>query len=157
MLKSEIKLAELLNPPTFLDVLRQLTAREMGTPIDDLVLAAAWGGDATVKGAARDDLQARVGGLLLQGATFGGKYLRETPANGKELVSAPPVTIAWIPKSDQGGRGKKGAKDYRAPLYYTERREKLLAELPVPVREPSEDVPKYTVVGVAFFLADRGF
>ena len=146
-----------MNPPTFLDVLRQLTARETGTPIDDLVLGAAWGDDAVVKGASRDDLQARIGGLLLQGATFGGKYLRETPANGKELVSAPTVAIAWIPKGSKAGRSKKGAKDYRAPLYYTERREKILAELPVPVKEAEEDVPRYTVAGVAFFLADRGF
>ena len=146
-----------MNPPTFLDVLRQLTARETGIPIDDLELGAAWGEGATVEGASRDDLQARVGGLLLQGATFGGKYLRETPANGNELVSAPSVTIAWIPKGSSGGRKKKGSKDYRAPLYYTERREKILAELPVPVREAEEDVPRYTVAGVAFFLADRGF
>ena len=145
--------------------------------MDLLTLVAKWGKNVQIDGA-EADCSARLKGLLLQGGVFaegrrGGQAceLVDCPADGIELVRAPQVTIAWVfdddndNDDDDGNQGEhsqhqrreKGSSlAYRAPLYLTNARTRLLTEIPTSVRYVT-DIAKYTVAGVAFFLSGRSY
>ena len=81
LLDDELDLSELFSPGTFLNALRQQTARTLRCSMDALKLVSSWSSKG-LKGAA---LSIRVGQLLIQGAAFDGKVLREAEANATEL------------------------------------------------------------------------
>ena len=81
LLDDDLDLSELFQPGTFLNALRQQTARTLRCSMDALKLVSSW----SPKGLKDAVLSLRVEGVLIQGAAFDGKMLREAEANATEL------------------------------------------------------------------------
>lgn len=108
---SAFALGDFFHPETFLNVLRQQTARQRTCTIrffimvadfsptvrcamDTLKLVASWRG--SIDGG---QLSVTVTGMLLQGADLGSGVLTDPPANAPELVRIPDFKIAWVPST----------------------------------------------------------
>ena len=85
--------------------------------MDQLVLSSSWDARSGVPNAS---LPIMVEGLLLQGAVFNGECLSEPAANAKEVVTAPPVTVAFVDRRDKEG----GRTSIAVPVYMTLTRER---------------------------------
>lgn len=93
LLSEELDLSELFHPDTFLNALRQQTARDVGCSMDNLRFATSWRG--AVHGAKH---AVRLGGLQLEGGVFDGVRLTESARDSPSVCSVPVVSVAWIPK-----------------------------------------------------------
>jgi dynein heavy chain 2 len=137
-----LDLSHLLNPVTFLNALRQTSARQLGTSVDNLKLVSCWEG-----GRLRSPVAAPIAGMLIQGATFDGVRLSATSGDAPTDATIPPATFAWIPKTEAHPYSNFAT----VPLYVTSDRSKLLAEVQMPVVSAEEQV-QWTLAGVALFL-----
>lgn len=137
-----LDLCQLLHPVTFLNALRQTTARQLGTSVDNLKLVSCW-----EAGRLRSPVAAPIAGMLIQGATFDGARLSTTSSDAATDAPVPPATFAWIPKTDPHPYPNHAT----VPLYVTADRSKLLAEVQMPVVSVEEQV-QWTLSGVALFL-----
>eukprot|EP00455_Lapot_gusevi_P046342 TRINITY_DN6084_c0_g1_i4.p1 TRINITY_DN6084_c0_g1~~TRINITY_DN6084_c0_g1_i4.p1 ORF type:complete len:746 (-),score=233.94 TRINITY_DN6084_c0_g1_i4:98-2335(-) len=147
LLSQPIRLAELLNPSTFLNALLQQTARSANVAIDSLKLVSAF--DRALLAANNAKVIVQLDGLLLQGAAFPGGRLSPLPPNSPSLSFLPPVYLAWISKSDPECYPE--ASSVMVPMYYCINREKLVCELRLPCQG---DKFTWILSGVAVFLAD---
>lgn len=145
LLDGPLNLSELYAPGTFLNALRQQTARLAGEPIDRLKLSTSF--DAGLLREA--PLAVSLKGLLLQGSSFDRERLGACNPDASELVPLPSVTVAWVPA--------KAAEPYPAhasikvPLYFSPQREKLLTQICMPCGNGEQDV--WVLAGVAAFLS----
>uniref|UniRef100_A0A8C9S5I7 Cytoplasmic dynein 2 heavy chain 1 n=1 Tax=Scleropages formosus TaxID=113540 RepID=A0A8C9S5I7_SCLFO len=89
-----LDLSELFHPDTFLNALRQETARSMGCSMDSLKFVASW--KTRIPEA---KLQVKVGGLQLEGCSFDGSCLSENQHDSPSVSAVPPCHMAWIPQS----------------------------------------------------------
>ena len=135
-----LDLAQLFHPDTFLNALRQQTARELATGMDQLKLVASW----------KDDLKGgvKMTGLMVEGATFDGSSLRETAFNSPPEASVPPVCVAWLPKDSQDAYSAD--ESVWVPVYFSSERERVVVSLRVPCAKT--DANKWLIAAVAFFL-----
>jgi hypothetical protein len=97
-----LRLQELFRPRTFLNALRQQTARRAAAAggagavsMDSLKLVSAW--DPGLLAAA--PVVVSLAGLLLQGAGFdaGRGCLAEAAADAQEVLAVPHLALAWVP------------------------------------------------------------
>ncbi|XP_071551731.1 cytoplasmic dynein 2 heavy chain 1-like [Panulirus ornatus] len=95
LLREALDLSDLLHPATFLNALRQQTAREYGTSMDNLVFVTSWsrGGIPDAK------VSMKWSGLQLEGATFDGSRLMHNSHDSPSITVAPMCTVAWMPKN----------------------------------------------------------
>ena len=89
-----VNLSDLLRPDTFLNALRQQTARESKVPMDTLVLNTSWSGE--VKHG--KNVSIKITGLQLEGCSFDGGRLSESAPDAPSVLAFPPCSIAWIPR-----------------------------------------------------------
>lgn len=89
-----INLSDLFRPDTFLNALRQQTARETKQPMDTLVLNTSWSGE--VKHG--KNVSVKIGGLQLEGCSFDGGHLNESAPDSPSVTAFPPCYIAWVSK-----------------------------------------------------------
>jgi dynein heavy chain 2 len=89
-----INLSELFRPDTFLNALRQQTARETKQPMDTLSLSTSWSGE--VKHG--KNVSIKISGLQLEGCSFDGGRLSESAPDSPSVTAFPPCYIAWIPR-----------------------------------------------------------
>jgi dynein heavy chain 2 len=89
-----IPLSDLFRPDTFLNALRQQTARETKQPMDTLVLNTSWSGE--VKHG--KNVSIKISGLQLEGCSFDGGRLGESAPDSPSITAFPPCSIAWIPR-----------------------------------------------------------
>ncbi|CAM9502447.1 unnamed protein product, partial [Phaeothamnion confervicola] len=157
LLDSPVCLSDLFHPNTFLNAVRQQTARASGCAMDMLRLTSTWEVGRRPKGAA---LSVAVEGLQLQGAAFLGGALQEPSPGDPELVNVPALTLAYVPTDAGRTAGAKGSRGPHAdsddgavkvPLYTSTDRETLLAEVSMPAPD-GED--KWILAGVALFLKE---
>jgi dynein heavy chain 2 len=87
-----INLSDLFRPDTFLNALRQQTAREIKQPMDKLVLNTSWSGE--VKHG--KNVSIKISGLQLEGCSFDGGFLSESALDSTSVTGFPPCYIAWI-------------------------------------------------------------
>ena len=87
-----INLSDLFHPDTFLNALRQHTARETKQPMDTLILNASWSGD--VKHG--KNVSIKISGLQLEGCSFDGGRLCESTPDSPSVIAFPSCSIAWI-------------------------------------------------------------
>uniref|UniRef100_A0A8C9SU16 Dynein cytoplasmic 2 heavy chain 1 n=1 Tax=Scleropages formosus TaxID=113540 RepID=A0A8C9SU16_SCLFO len=80
-----LDLSELFHPDTFLNALRQETARSMGCSMDSLKFVASW--KTRIPEA---KLQVKVGGLQLEGCSFDGSCLSENQHDSPSVSAVPP-------------------------------------------------------------------
>jgi hypothetical protein len=89
-----INLSDLFRPDTFLNALRQQTARATKQPMDTLVLNTSWSGE--VKHG--KNVSIKITGLQLEGCSFDGGRLSESAPDSPSVIAFPSCYIAWIPQ-----------------------------------------------------------
>ncbi|RXG65468.1 Cytoplasmic dynein 2 heavy chain 1 [Armadillidium vulgare] len=97
LLRDPLDLSDLLHPATFINALRQQTAREHNIPMDDLEFVTSWarGGMPEAK------VPVKWAGLQIEGATFDGTRLLPNNHNSPSISVTPICTIAWMPKESE--------------------------------------------------------
>ena len=167
---SGLILGDLFNPSTFINALRQQTARLLKLPIDQLKLACYWGASETSKESGSrgkttmmpkqlqyidSPLTCILSNLLLQGASFM-NYLQESSSSANELCFAPNVTIGFVDKNDHKNIYTE-ENSVSVPVYLTPTREEFLMELQVPISPNSGagGANKWVLSGVALFLTEE--
>jgi dynein heavy chain 2 len=141
---------DLFNPATYINALRQQTARKLSTAIDRVRLICGWDRD-TKQVKSTCVIPCTLSGLYLQGATFHGGILRESASDANEISSAPNVTIGFIEDKLRREDGNSRDETIGIPLYLTPTREELLAELMMPIEG---DFDKWVLAGVALFMTE---
>jgi hypothetical protein len=155
LLAAPVQLNDLFRPATFLNALRQQTARMHAAAaggaagssqlaMDSLRLVCAW--DAA--SLAGTPLQASVSGLLLQGATFSAGTMQEAGAEAPEVQSMPEVAVAWVPPEFPDPI--PAATSLTLPVYQSLDRKGYVMELALPCRG---DKAKWVLAGVSLFLS----
>uniref|UniRef100_A0A8D3C9S8 Cytoplasmic dynein 2 heavy chain 1 n=1 Tax=Scophthalmus maximus TaxID=52904 RepID=A0A8D3C9S8_SCOMX len=91
LLSDTLDLSELFHPDTFLNALRQETARSMGCSMDSLVFVSTWRSPI-----AQAKLQVKVGGLQLEGCSFDGVHLCENQHDSPSVSAVPTCYMAWV-------------------------------------------------------------
>ncbi|KAF6780512.1 hypothetical protein AHF37_00022 [Paragonimus kellicotti] len=91
-----LDLADLFRPSTFLNAIRQQTARQLGVSIDSLKLTSYWphqSSQAPVYGSRY--LPVRIAKLKLEGANFESGRLAPSQPESPSLIHLPDVTLVW--------------------------------------------------------------
>ncbi|KAK3929891.1 Cytoplasmic dynein 2 heavy chain 1 [Frankliniella fusca] len=136
-----LDLSDLLHPDTFLSALKQQTARELKTPLDQLALDCNW---TEPIGRGRN---VRVSGVQLEGAIWNGRELSSCNESSPPSMTIPTLYIAWVPQKVQSEMDE----DFKMklPLYRSGDRHTLIASLRVPC---NHDQQTWIQAGAAFFL-----
>ncbi len=142
-----LELASVFHPGTFLNALRQQSARALGTSMDTLKAVTSWDA-ARLRSAAGAAPVALLGGLTVQGATFDGSRMSPVTAEAPAFRSVPPMCLAWVPKDSPMAYSSY----MEAPLYMTGERTKLLARLQLPV-SGQDEADTWVLAGLALFLS----
>lgn len=147
LLAEPLTLGDLFNPATFINALRQQTARQLGAAIDRVKMICSWDKDG--KGVrSAGPLVCTLSNLLLQGASFHSNSLQESASDANELTPAPNVSITFVP-SDAPEPYTRG-QAIGIPVFLSTSREEYLMELQM----PGADYSKWVLSGVALFLSD---
>ena len=99
LLKATVNLSDLFHPETFLNALRQRSARSLKYAIDELKLVSSFENGKVNLGTG-----VQLEGLWLQGCEFDGVRLsdiKDTNGNSSELIHLPICNISWIKRDDQ--------------------------------------------------------
>ncbi len=149
LLEEALVLGDVFSPSTFINALRQQTARLLNTAIDQVKMICSWDRSAHQIVSKVSPLPCTLTGLLLQGAEFTGK-LNESPPEASEMSMAPEVVIGFVTK-DVPDVYNEGAA-VAIPLYTSTTREELLSELMMPL---DDDPTRWVLSGVALFLSEE--
>ena len=152
LLSSPLALGDLFKPATFINALRQQTARMLNTAIDLVKMVCLWdqgSGNSGKRMQAECPLPCTLSAMLLQGATFHSGALQESSPEASELTTTPEVTIGFVPLkcSDM----YEGSRSVTVPVYQTVSREDFLTELQMPLSAEG-DQGRWILAGVALFL-----
>eukprot|EP00455_Lapot_gusevi_P046341 TRINITY_DN6084_c0_g1_i3.p1 TRINITY_DN6084_c0_g1~~TRINITY_DN6084_c0_g1_i3.p1 ORF type:complete len:235 (-),score=70.87 TRINITY_DN6084_c0_g1_i3:314-1018(-) len=147
LLSRPLRLADLLQPATFLNALLQHTARTLGVAIDQLKLVSTF--DAQRLPA--QSVTVCVEAVWLQGAAFveASSKLGPLPPNAATLTPLAPIYLAYLPKSEP--ECYSDDESVVVPLYYSMTREKLVCQLRLPCQG---EAATWILAGVAAFLTD---
>jgi hypothetical protein len=172
-LSDPLQLALMFNARTFLNALRQQTARAMKKPIDTLKLTCTWNPLLLPKTAV---VRVEIEGVLLQGVGFDAKVgLTPLSSDAPTLSLVPTCTMAWIDKvrcacgffvsvrlcslrlslCGRCGSLQADPEPYpdglATPLYFSTTREEFICEIRLPAKPPLEN---WILSGAALFLTD---
>jgi dynein heavy chain 2 len=150
LLAAPRNLADLFNPGTFLNALRQQAARRLRVPLEETKLVSAW--DA--KKLAGCDLVLTADGFWVENAVVGasnGHALSAVAAQAPEVTRAPPLSLAFVALAHPEPY-RSEADTLAVPVYLSPSREQHLVDLTVPVRG---DPATWVLAGVAFLLSEK--
>ena len=146
-------MSDLFRPQTFLNALRQETARHTREALVSLDLVSSLRNPPV--GAA---VYVCVVGLLLQGATVDGDTLSElSESDAPVAFRMPDVYLAWMPPKKVGDGAAAATTAPQAqsvvpvPVYTNLSKDSLLCELKMKVAN-AVDVPKFILAGTAMAL-----
>ncbi|XP_069998938.1 cytoplasmic dynein 2 heavy chain 1 isoform X2 [Penaeus vannamei] len=144
LLKEPLDLSDLLHSATFLNALRQQTAREYSTSMDSLVFVTSWsrGGIPDAK------LTMKWSGLQMEGATFDGSRLQHNAHDSTSISVAPLCAVAWVPKEVQNRLYHDELLS--VPVYSSSNREQVVASVTIPCPSPHYE---WHQAGLALFLS----
>ncbi|KAI1893942.1 hypothetical protein AGOR_G00128840 [Albula goreensis] len=145
LLTDTLDLSELFHPDTFLNALRQETARTMGCSMDSLKFVASWKSRIT-----EAKLQVKIGGLKLEGCSFDGNRLSENQHDSPSVSAVPACYIAWIPQSASGCYPPEEC--ISLPVYTSAERVRLVTNIEVPCGGNSD---QWVQCGAALFLKQQ--
>jgi len=148
LLSSTLSLGDLFRPKTFLNALRQETARATGVAIDSLKLTCSWDKTLLPKTAA---VQVSVTGLWLQGCSFSDQVLGTLSPDSPTVCSVPAVTLSYMRDDDTEPYGAGGGSSLAVPVYICSSREEFVCDLKVPCKGNTR---RWVVAGVALFLCN---
>lgn len=141
LLDSTLDLSELFHPDTFMNALRQTTARSLKTSMDALKLACSWsksGGSSLSSGTS-----VKLGGIQLEGCAFEGGHLVKNQRDSPSVTTLTDVLVAWVKEAPPQGHS------IALPLYFSNEREKVVMNLDVPC---DSDIHIWLQSGAALFL-----
>lgn len=146
LLSGAVDLSDLFHPETFLNALRQRSARKLGIAIDELKLVSTF-----EVGKLQGETAITLEGLSLQGCEFDGRRMvdiREAGASSRELILLPACYIAWIGQGEPDPHPADAT--VKTPIYHALDREELLCTIEAPNEGPAA---ARIIAGVALFLA----
>ncbi|KAJ8027756.1 Cytoplasmic dynein 2 heavy chain 1 [Holothuria leucospilota] len=146
LMSETLDLSELFHPDTFLNALRQETARDTKTSMDNLKFVCKWNG--SISGAKQ---QIKVGGLQLEGCTFDGARLSENQRNSPSVCTVPTCNMAWVMKDTNDVYA--ASDSISLPVYFSEDREKIVTNLKLPCVSSERD--RWVQTGAALFLKNQ--
>uniref|UniRef100_A0A8C5PP60 Cytoplasmic dynein 2 heavy chain 1 n=1 Tax=Leptobrachium leishanense TaxID=445787 RepID=A0A8C5PP60_9ANUR len=145
LLSDNLDLSELFHPDTFLNALRQETAREMNCSMDNLKFVASW------KGKIRDaKLQVKISGLQLEGCSFDGNSLSENQHDSPSVSVVPSCYMAWI--SQQSPSMYFPDECISLPVYTSAERDRVVTNIDVPC---GRNKNQWIQCGAALFLKNQ--
>ncbi|KAM9321467.1 cytoplasmic dynein 2 heavy chain 1 [Gastrophryne carolinensis] len=145
LLSDTLDLSELFHPDTFLNALRQETARTMNCSMDNLRFVASW------KGRIHDaKLQVKVSGLQLEGCSFDGSRLLENQHDSPSVSTVPPCYMAWITQHNVGIYSPEEC--ISLPVYTSAERDRVVTNLDVPCGGSQN---RWIQCGAALFLKNQ--
>ncbi|XP_068612804.1 cytoplasmic dynein 2 heavy chain 1 isoform X2 [Brachionichthys hirsutus] len=145
LLSDVLDLSELFHPDTFLNALRQETARSMGCSMDSLVFVSSWS-----RPIARAELQVKVGGLQLEGCSFDGVHLCENQHNSPSVSAVPLCYMAWVPQVCVYSTASE--ESIWLPLYTSSERVKVVTHICLPC---GANPNQWIQTGAALFLKQQ--
>ncbi|XP_056229968.1 cytoplasmic dynein 2 heavy chain 1 isoform X2 [Seriola aureovittata] len=146
LLSDTIDLSELFHPDTFLNALRQETARSMGCSMDSLVFVSSWRSPI-----AQAKLQVKVGGLQLEGCSFDGVHLCENQHDSPSVSAVPPCYMAWVPQNSAADSAASEESIW-LPLYTSSERLKVVTHICLPC---GTNPNQWIQTGAALFLKQQ--
>ncbi|XP_041920571.1 cytoplasmic dynein 2 heavy chain 1 [Alosa sapidissima] len=145
LLTDTLDLSELFHPDTFLNALRQETARSMGCSMDSLKFVASWRNSISAA-----TLQVKVGGLKLEGCSFDGNRLSENQHDSPSVSAVPSCYMAWIPQSAAGSYSPEEC--ISLPVYTSAERVRVVTNIDVPCGGSPD---QWIQSGAALFLTQQ--
>ncbi|CAK8696967.1 unnamed protein product [Clavelina lepadiformis] len=121
----ELNLADLFHPNTFLNAVRQKTARDSKMSMDELKFTCSWKGQIS-----GSNCNVKIGNLLLEGCSFDGMRLSESQRNSATVSAVPPFYVAWIAKDATSPYNSN--ETISMPIYTSPTRESIVTCLDVP-------------------------
>ncbi|XP_053095782.1 cytoplasmic dynein 2 heavy chain 1 isoform X3 [Pangasianodon hypophthalmus] len=147
LLSDTLDLSDLFHPHTFLNALRQETARSMSCSMDSLKFVASW--KSLIAGA---KLQVKVGGLQLEGCSFDGNRLSENHHNSPSVCAVPTCYMAWILQNSPGCYSPEEC--VLLPVYASAERVCVVTHIDVPCGGNQE---QWIQSGAALFLKQQNY
>ncbi|XP_019385809.1 PREDICTED: cytoplasmic dynein 2 heavy chain 1 [Crocodylus porosus] len=145
LLSDTLDLSELFHPDTFLNALRQETARVMGFSMDSLKFTASW------KGRIQEaKLQVKISGLQLEGCSFDGNRLSENQHDSPSVSSVLPCYMAWIAQDAYGPYSPEEC--ISLPVYTSAERDRVMTNIDVPCGQNQD---QWIQSGAALFLKNQ--
>lgn len=141
LLDEELDLNDVFRPLTFLNSLRQLTARQTNCAMDVLHFVSAWSNVGI-----NSPVLINVKGLLLQGAELRGTLLVEASRDTPEIIFMPSLILGYSQE-----RFSCSSNDLGIPLYRDVTREYFLVEISLPTHK---DAGIWILAGLALFLTE---
>lgn len=141
LLERPVNLSDLFHPETFLNALRQRSARKLKLAIDELKLVSAFETNKVPR-----DNCIQVEGLWLQGCDFDGKRMNDSSST-QELIQLPICYMGWISQRDPEPYMDSVVS---TPIYHSLDRETLLCT--INVLNNGEESTRI-IGGTAMFLA----
>ncbi|KAK2517344.1 Dync2h1 [Columba guinea] len=145
LLSDTLDLSELFHPDTFLNALRQETARVMSCSVDSLKFTASWKGRIQ-----EGKLQVKISGLQLEGCSFDGNRLSENLHDSPSVSSILPCYMAWIPQDAYGPYSPEEC--ISLPVYASMERDRVVTNIDVPCGGNQE---QWIQCGAALFLKNQ--
>uniref|UniRef100_A0AC11C6V9 Dynein cytoplasmic 2 heavy chain 1 n=1 Tax=Ovis aries TaxID=9940 RepID=A0AC11C6V9_SHEEP len=145
LLSDTLDLSELFRPDTFLNALRQETARAMVCSVDSLKFVASW------KGRLQEaKLQIKISGLLLEGCSFDGNRLCENQHDSPSVSSVLPCFMGWIPQAAYGPYSPDEC--ISLPIYTSAERDRVVININIPCGGNQD---QWIQCGAALFLKNQ--
>uniref|UniRef100_A0A3B4GDC8 Cytoplasmic dynein 2 heavy chain 1 n=1 Tax=Pundamilia nyererei TaxID=303518 RepID=A0A3B4GDC8_9CICH len=144
LLSDILDLSELFHPDTFLNALRQETARTMSCSMDSLVFVSSWRSPI-----AQAKLQVKIGGLQLEGCSFDGVHLCENQHDSPSVSAVPTCYMAWVP---QVCIPQTLEESICLPLYTSSERVKVVTHISLPC---GANPNQWIQCGAALFLKQQ--
>uniref|UniRef100_A0A3Q4HAW8 Cytoplasmic dynein 2 heavy chain 1 n=1 Tax=Neolamprologus brichardi TaxID=32507 RepID=A0A3Q4HAW8_NEOBR len=141
LLSDILDLSELFHPDTFLNALRQETARTMSCSMDSLVFVSSWRSPI-----AQAKLQVKIGGLQLEGCSFDGVHLCENQHDSPSVSAVPTCYMAWVPQVCTS------EESICLPLYTSSERVKVVTHISLPC---GANPNQWIQCGAALFLKQQ--
>ncbi|KAF1521633.1 Cytoplasmic dynein 2 heavy chain 1, partial [Eudyptes sclateri] len=145
LLSDTLDLSELFHPDTFLNALRQETARVMSCSVDNLKFTASWKGRIQ-----EGKLQVKISGLQLEGCSFDGSRLSENLHDSPSVSSVLPCYMAWIPQDAYGPYSPEEC--ISLPVYTSVERDRVVTNIDVPCGGNQD---QWIQCGAALFLKNQ--
>ncbi|XP_075905861.1 cytoplasmic dynein 2 heavy chain 1 [Nelusetta ayraudi] len=146
LLSDTLDLSELFHPDTFLNALRQETARSMACSMDGLVFVSSWRSPIS-----QAKLQVKVGGLQLEGCSFDGVHLCENQHDSPSVSAVPTCYMAWVTQNSAAGVTGSDENIW-LPLYTSAERLKVVTHICLPC---GPNPNQWIQTGAALFLKQQ--
>ncbi|CAH8521268.1 unnamed protein product [Heterobilharzia americana] len=148
-----INLANLFRPTTFLNALRQQTARQLDVSIDTLKLSCQWlqlnQSSSMLSTDNNKSIAVRITNLKLEGANFRNGQLSQSYSDDPSLIQLPDIILKWIPKHELDPLCENDS--ISLPIYLNNTRSNLMTHIRVPCPPGSQN--QWIQAGTALLLS----